>query len=142
MDWFTFLVAALAVYRISTLIVHDSITADLREWWWKRFPVDDFVYADPTIVEVEQPDGTIVPYAKAWPFQREVVEDADWGWIPTSVYKLGELIECIFCVSVWVAAATTAVLIGYTELPTVFEYPLYLFGVAGAVEIINLKLGR
>jgi hypothetical protein len=142
MDWFTFLVAALAVYRISTLIVQDSITAELREWWWKRFPVSDFVYTNSTIIEVKQPNGTIVPYAKAWPFKREVVEDDDWGWVPTNVYKLGELIECIFCVSIWVAAATAAVLVGYTELPAVFEYLLYLFGTAGAVEIINLKLGR
>lgn len=144
MDFLTFIVAALAVYRVSTLIVHDSIMAPIREFIWRRFPVEDFVYItddDESVVDV---DGSF--RIKAWPFVRDVYFDyqseGKYYWGVRKPTKVGELIECIFCTSVWVAAAATALFVGYNELPTVFEFLLYTFGLAGAVEIFSLKLGR
>ena len=139
MDWFMFVVAALAAYRISTLVVQDEITAELREWWWRRFPVSEFVYDERTNI-VGNKDGDTV--AKAWPFKRLVIFDDDWGWVPVNVYKLGQLIECVYCVSVWAAAGVTAVIVGFDQIPLGFEFLIYLLGVAGAAEILNSKLGR
>jgi hypothetical protein len=38
LDWFSFVILALATYRITRLLTRDVITEGFRNWWWSKFP--------------------------------------------------------------------------------------------------------
>lgn len=90
MDSAPLVLTALAVFRVSRLIVEDSITEPLREWTLARVPD-----------------------------------------------RIGELIECVWCVSFWVGLAAT---IGYAASPSVMFWlslPFALSAVAGILSAIR-----
>ena len=64
LEWFEFVILALATYRITRLVTRDVITEGFRNWFWKKFP----------------------PESK----------------------KLGYLITCEWCLSIWVASLLIA----------------------------------
>lgn len=86
----TFLVDALATYRVTRLIVEDKITEDLRDLVWKRFP----------------PDST----------------------------KVGYLLTCPHCTSMWVAALIAA---ARTVSPKTSQPLLRGMAIAAAVSLLN-----
>jgi hypothetical protein len=64
LEWFEFVILALATYRITRLVTRDVITEGFRNWFWTKFP----------------------PESK----------------------KLGYLLTCEWCLSIWVASLLVA----------------------------------
>lgn len=97
MTWLTLLILALAVSRLSRLIVHDSITEPIRAWVWKRWPGSSTEFGDSEVhngilatgVDVFRADSMETPGTRAW--------------YATRPRFIGELISCHWCLSVWVA---------------------------------------
>jgi len=68
LDFVPLLLAVLATFRITSLIVEDTITNPLREFWWRRFPTRGFYYETFRVDRSNEVDnaGTV----RAWPFTR------------------------------------------------------------------------
>lgn len=80
------IVIALAVFRVSRLVVEDSITEPLRDWTLARVPD-----------------------------------------------RIGELIECIWCVSFWIALAAT---VAYALSPSVMFWVCFPFALSAISGIL------
>lgn len=133
-DPFALVLAIFAAYRVTAFFIHDTLAEPLREFWWRRFPVHGFHY-EPFQVVHEGHSG----YAKAWP-HREV--NAIGGrWIAKH-YKLGELLDCFFCLSVWMSAAATVYLNYLFSLPYDSYTILNFLAIAGGTEVLNNRFGR
>lgn len=139
-DILTFIVAILATFRVTSLIVEDTITEPLREFWWRRFPTSGFHYERWRVTQDEtqkQNNGTV----RSWPFTRRV-DHVGGMWVSLKSYKLGELIECPYCISVWVAAAATVFLNQILSLPYDGYTFLNFLAIAGGTEVLNNRFGR
>lgn len=133
-----YVLAILFAYRITALIVHDTIAEPLREFWWRRFPVTGFYYDTHVLSEHNNKVG----FVKAWPVTRQVSAHGGGTWVSNRHYKLGELVDCMFCLSVWVAAGTTIFLNLILSLPLDGYTFLNFLAIAGGVEVTNNQLGR
>jgi Protein of unknown function (DUF1360) len=95
-----FVIDALATERLTRLVVDDEITADLREWVWKKYP----------------PEST----------------------------KIGYLLTCPFCASVW--AGGLVALASATPSRGVFSGSVavlkYTLALSGAVSLAREALDR
>ena len=140
MSIFYLVLAILVTYRISALIAEDTIAEPLREFWQARFPTSDYYYNAHKVIN-RNATG-VLGQAKAWPFKRDVMLDSDFGWIPAKTYKLGELIECFYCVSVWAALAVVVTVYGYNDLPYTLRTFLDFMAVAAGAEIVKNVAGR
>ena len=87
----------LAVYRFSRLVVADSILDTPRGWLLRRWPGDET-----TFHELAPPNGP-PPYVHAVT-GIEVIRVGD-EWVAARPRWLGTWIECVWCNSVWIAAA-------------------------------------
>jgi len=131
--------AMMATYRLAALVSTDLIAEPLREFWQRRWPTTDFFYP---ASKVETTDATmLVGLARAWPFKREVAY-IDGFWRNTKEYRLGTLIECFYCVSVWVAFGITLATYESLSLPYDWLFVLNFLGIAGGAEIINNVFSR
>lgn len=139
-DILTFIVAILATFRVTSLIVEDTITEPLREFWWRRFPTSGFYYEKFRVNDTN--DSHTVGFVKAWPFRRRVLNRSSGNWVSDKSYKLGELIECPYCISVWVAAAATVFLNQLLSLPYDGYTFLNFLAIAGGTEVLNNRFGR
>lgn len=111
--WFELLILALASFRLTRLVVYDTITEFLRKPFHK------------TVVE-ELPDGSIESFI-------EIKGNGFRYWI-------GELISCYWCTGVWVAVFLYS---GFVLYPVVFKPFIVIMaisGIAALIETINLKL--
>jgi hypothetical protein len=86
----TFVIDALAAYRLTRLVVEDEITSDLRDLVWRKF--------DP---------GTT---------------------------KVGYLLTCPHCTSVWVAGA---IVLARHIAPKAARPATYALALAGAASLVN-----
>ena len=112
-----FVVVSLAVFRVSRLIVSDSILDRVRIRFLTRHPASDTVFMDGG-------DGRL------W------VEALD-GWVAEQPSFFGELISCVWCVGFWVAVLAV---IGWWQVPQVVWWiglPFALSAVAGIVEEVT-----
>lgn len=137
-DLLTYALAILAVYRASMLVVEDQITEPVREFIWRRFPTDTYFYLSKylTVTGVDK-DGSY-GVAKAWPFKRRtddkrMAQDNTW---------IGNLLKCVYCVSVWLSAGAVIILNETLSLPYDAYAFLNFFAIAGGVELLNNRLGR
>ena len=78
-SWSFFIVLALATFRVSRLIALDSITEPVREWLRVKGSLEQVRHT---------PQGE----------ERRILLVGLWGW-------LFRLVTCVWCVSIWVAAA-------------------------------------
>lgn len=126
------LILALAVSRVTRLIVHDTITESLRTWIWRRWPGEDTQFGD-SEVKGNGTDtfGRKVGYLKSG-------KDVVWvsgAWYATSPSFLGRVIECHWCAGIYVAIAGWAAWWFYPDI--VF----YLIPLALA-EVLGLLIDR
>lgn len=139
LDVLILVLAALSAYRLSVLIAEDLISEPLREFWQRRWPVADFFYPESKVVT--QDATQLTGYARAWPFKREVIY-IDGFWRNAKVYRTGSLIECFYCVSVWVAFGITVATYESMGLPYDWQFVLNFLGIAAGAEIINNVFSR
>jgi hypothetical protein len=106
-DFFDFIILALASFRLTRLFVFDKITEFIR---------------NPFFEEMEDVNelGTVEVY-----------------YVPkgTPVKKfIGELLSCYWCTGVWISAAVVG---GYFFLPVIFVPIILVFAVAGLGAIVE-----
>jgi hypothetical protein len=111
-DPFSFILLCLASFRLTRLIVYDTITA------WLRRPFHEWV-------EEELPDGRkeVFLILKGSGLRR---------WI-------GELLSCYWCTGIWCAAFCY---IGVVAWPAVFQPLIVLLAVAGGAALIETVVGK
>lgn len=100
-DPFLFLIDALAVYRLTRLIVADTILDTPRAWLFRRWPGTETIFLGS---EVDIGDGAhwIVDT------NRQLVAVNDDEFIALQPSWFGRWLECAWCVSVWVAPVVVA----------------------------------
>jgi len=107
LEWFDFILLALAAFRLTRLLVYDRITEFIRK------PFHE-------IKEETDSDGSIVEvlYVKG-----------------TGIRKfLGELLSCHWCTGVWCSAI---IYIGKVFLPVVFQPVIFILALAAAAALIE-----
>jgi hypothetical protein len=106
-DFFDFIILALACFRLTRLIVFDKITEFLRQPFFDE-------------VEEETEDGTLEVYylPKSTPIKKFI----------------GELLSCYWCTGVWISMGVIA---GYLFLPSIFVPIILVFSVAGLAAIVE-----
>lgn len=95
----TLLIVALAVARITRLIVRDTFPPILwaREHLLARWPSEDTSFTEEWI------DGETTRYGAP------VIRDGD-TWYPAEPHWVGDLITCVWCCSAWVSLVATVIL--------------------------------
>lgn len=129
LDIITLIILGVIAYRLAVLFVDDSITEPIREFFWRIFPIEGFIYEPRHIVR----DAEGETYYKFLWIKRPVVNVS-----PTKYYKTGELLDCVYCASFWTALAVT-VAYNYAVAPVNI---LDFLAVFGAAELVNNLAGR
>ncbi|ARA97460.1 MULTISPECIES: DUF1360 domain-containing protein [Geobacillus] len=109
---FSFVLLCLASFRLTRLIVYDTITN------WLRQPFHEWV-------EEELPDG-----------RKEVFLVLKGNGVRR---WFGELLSCYWCTGIWCAAFCYA---GITLWPGVFQPLIVLLAIAGGAAIIETVVGK
>ena len=112
LNWFEFVLLISASFRLTRLIVYDTIIGFIRR------PFHE-------MIEEELPDGTKETYLKIK---------------GTGVRKwIGELISCYWCTGVWCSAF---LYIGYLLWPLGFEPLIIIFAIAGVAALIEVVVEK
>ncbi|MCJ7840344.1 DUF1360 domain-containing protein [Lederbergia sp. NSJ-179] len=106
-NWFTFLLVSLAVFRLTRLLVYDQITEFIRRPFMQEYEERD---------ENGKTEIYLIPR-----------ENGLRGWI-------GQLISCYWCTGIWV---TLFLLLIRWLYPEVADPLIYILSVAGAASIIE-----
>ncbi|WP_010283315.1 DUF1360 domain-containing protein [Bacillus timonensis] len=106
-SWFEFFLFALATFRLTRLLVYDTITAFIRS------PFHE-------VVEEVLPDGTIEEYLK-------IKGKGLRKWI-------GELLSCYWCTGIWCSIFLFSC---YFFLPRLTEPLVVVLAIAGCAAIIE-----
>ena len=138
-DVFHIVLATLAVYRLTMLFTEDLIMEPWREFWQRRYPVANFYYDEAKVVTTDA--TALTGFVRVWPFKREVVFN-DGFWLPAKTYRIGVLIECFYCVSMWMALGVTFATYRYMGIDCDWQFVLNFLGIAGGAEIINNVFSR
>ncbi len=112
LTWLEFFLLSLAVFRLTRLIVFDTITDFIRR------PFHEIAFE-------ELEDGTTSPYL-------EIKGKGLRHWI-------GELLSCYWCTGLWSAAGLTA---GYFYWPGVFEVIILVLAASGLAAVVETVVQR
>jgi hypothetical protein len=104
---------ALACYRLAILVTRDTITEPAREWLRRRAHPD--------------PPPEDFPGHERMLFDFQLHTIARWRW-------LFDLVSCVWCVSIWAAAAIVA-LTKFT--PGVWQYPAMGLALSAAAGFLT-----
>lgn len=111
-----FLIVALGVYSITRLISIDSIIDRQRTWLFDRFPPDGY-----TTKNRPNPDRCTF------------IVTGDHYYV-TEGHKLGELVNCPWCMGFWVSLAVFAAFVAWPVTTTFVLVPLALRVIPGMIE--------
>lgn len=98
-------------YRITRLLIKDVIIERQRAWVYRKI-AGKYIYLHP---------------------------DKSTHTLPAFREKILELLQCYWCLSIWVACAVTATADGWYSVPLPFLYPLALS--AGAMLMVEYITG-
>lgn len=130
-DPLVLLIDLLAVYRLTRLVVKDSILDKPRHWILQRWPSELTTFPDDLVLDRHTSQGiTIGSVGK-----NDVYLDEE-GWKALYPHKLTELIECVYCASVWIAFGVLALRVWWDW----WQYPAIALALAGGVALIFAKL--
>lgn len=130
---FTFVVFGLAAYRITRLIVEDTIPfGRIRQAIVTRWPsaADEFV-GDMVVRDSEGHHVRGFPRVRLIPIRDPAAPD-EVVWYAESPRKVGELVQCPWCMGIWVSAALYAVWYVWPSYTLVGAY------VAAAAALVGL----
>lgn len=129
----TLLIVALAVHRLTRLVVSDTITEPFRNRVLSRWPSDDSVFTDEWVTETAGEPQTLGG--------ADVFYIDGTGWMATKPHWLGTLVTCAWCASFWVAVLVTVGLwaSGSVTLPVLAWWllPFALSSVVGLLESVS-----
>lgn len=121
-------VLVLAVARVARLVTADTITEPLRQRILERWPgpLTQFTGDAAVFDHVEAEDAT-TRHGKA------LFREGD-GWYAERPSLIGYLIECHWCVGVWVSVS---LVVAFVLWPDVVWWPLVALAVAHAAGIVG-----
>ncbi|MCY8678609.1 DUF1360 domain-containing protein [Bacillus haynesii] len=112
-SWFLFILFSIAVFRLTRLIVFDTIMAPFRSLFHEE------------VEEKNEKTGEIETYlvmkgkgVRAW---------------------IGELLSCYWCTGVW---CTAFLLIFYVFVPTIAEWLILLLAIAGFAGVLETIVSK
>ena len=117
MTFLEFTVLALAVFRVSRLIVDDTIFDTPRLWLLTRYPASDTIFTD-------YRDDLL------W------VENVG-GWMTLKPHIIGELISCMWCTGFWVAVIGVVVWSQWPGVAWWVALPFALSAVTGIIQEVT-----
>lgn len=120
----------LAVFRLSRLIVADSILDRPRAWLLRRWPGDDTEFYD-SEVEIDDSTATLVDTGVLV----TAIDGDVRTWIAIRPRWLGTWIECVWCNSVWIAVAVVAA----REWWDWWQYPATVAALSAVAGIIHTR---
>lgn len=105
---------AIAAWRITHFIQSDSLFEPVREFIYWFFPAPNW-YTTTTLKDnieaVGDPNFYEITRYRTRRLFRSVVDDlGDWYFYAVKESKIGELVSCLWCLSIWTSAA---VVFGY-----------------------------
>lgn len=112
----TEIILALATFRIARLIVADTIFDAPRSWFLSRWPGADTEF-EATAVELNDQGLPIIDLGDGT--GRPLVRIETDTWVAANPTWPGKLLECVWCVSVWVGAGVVALHVWWDW----FQYP-------------------
>ncbi|OIJ10421.1 sporulation protein [Anaerobacillus alkalilacustris] len=111
-SWLELLLLILASFRLTRLIVFDTITQFLRSPFLE-------------VIEETLPDGTVASYIQVK---------------GTGIRKFfGELLSCYWCTGFW---CSLVIVLGYLWYPFIMYPFILIFAVAGAASFLETILGK
>jgi hypothetical protein len=135
----TLFVDALAIYRLTRLVVRDSLLDPLRWWVLNRWPTSDTTFPDSLVLERRTVGGHTVGKLRTgidvW-LSTKTDSDGDVLWEADRTYKLSELVECPFCASIWIAFAVVAL----RQWWGWWQYPALGLALAGVVALMFARV--
>lgn len=138
LDPLILLIDLLAVYRLTRLIVRDTLFQEARWKILQRWPSSVTTFPDAIVEDKGNVDGH--SYGRVGSqvvfLSNKTDEDGDPVWLPERTYKWTELIECPYCASVWVAFGVVALRVWWDW----WQYPALALALAGGVALIFSKL--
>lgn len=108
------LLDVLVCYRLARLVVKDSLLQEVRWWILNRWPSELTTYPGEIVVPprldstVDTVLSTLKESGREVFLSAETDEDGMNLWKPVKTYKLTELIECVYCASVWISFGVMA----------------------------------
>ncbi|MCP4897322.1 MAG: DUF1360 domain-containing protein [bacterium] len=99
----TEIILALATFRLARLIVTDTILDPPRAWILSRWPGDDTEFTQSVVEHDDQGSW----YSAARDTVRLVGIEDDL-WVAANPTWFGRWLECVWCVSIWVAVVVVA----------------------------------
>ncbi|HZG61449.1 MAG TPA: DUF1360 domain-containing protein [Anoxybacillus sp.] len=109
---FEFFLLFLASFRLTRLIVHDTITSFIRK------PFHE-------MVEEQLPDGTIQTFIK---LKGKGLR-----------YWIGELLSCYWCTGIWSSAF---LYVGYLVLSSIFTPIILILAIAGCAALVEVVVEK
>jgi len=105
LDAVSLVVLALATYRVARFVVEDTLFDKPRAWALTHWPGNDTEFT-PEVIERR---GS--RYFNEADVELVVVRSETEGttWVAAEPTMLGKWLECVWCVSVWVAAAIVVI---------------------------------
>jgi len=123
------LLDALAVFRITKLIVEDSIFDVPRLWLFRRFPGKETEYYSSEIDVSDAGDYLL----RGRPMARLDHDDGPETFIAAQPTYFGTWLECVWCVSVWVAGAVVCARRWWAW----WEWPAYVAALSAAAGLFH-----
>ncbi|MBO0994553.1 DUF1360 domain-containing protein [Bacillus sp. SD088] len=115
-NWFTFILLSLAVFRLTRLLVYDQITEFIRRPFMQEYEALD---------ENGELEIYLIPKEKGLR-----------GWI-------GQLISCYWCTGIWISIFIFLICWFYPVVAEPFVYILSIAGLAAIIEtIIQSKISE
>lgn len=127
-SWFLALIDVLACYRLTRLIVKDSLFQEARWWVLRRWPSELTTFPESIVTKDEEyPNRGWLTEPGPALFKTE-----DGEWVAEGTYKLTELLECGWCASLWVATGVVAL----RSLWDWWQYPALVLALSALASLI------
>lgn len=137
LDPLLILIDILAVYRLTRLIVKDTLLQEARWWILRRWPSELTTYPDVIVEEQRINEGMVTGLVQGrTPVYLSTSDSGEDEWRAIKVFKWTELVECVYCASVWVAFAVLALRVWWDW----WQWPALGLAIAGVVALIFSRL--
>lgn len=110
------LILTLAAFRVTTLVVTDTIVDRPRSWLHHRFPVT----------------GTYVDRKPKRGSSRYVNQSEPKWWVDKGTF-IGDLISCFYCIGVWISVALGLLWVSFAWA----HLPITLAAIAGGQLLLS-----
>lgn len=133
------LIDLLAVFRLTRLVVKDSLLNGPRWWILNRWPSELTTFPDASVTDRRTVEGHTYGQLATGVgvfLSSKTDDEGDPLWEADKTYKLSELVECPFCVSIWLAFAVVALRVWWGW----WQYPAVALALAGVVALIFARL--